>query len=121
MRSSSRDTQSMDHDRLPSESAVRTSLLDSLCYEDDQWLWEPVWQLNDSNPDVAIALKTEFVKRVVRGLLDDKSVELWASPGWPDNADRRLDERGEMDVWADANAWQDPDHATVLIQIRLRQ
>jgi hypothetical protein len=47
----------------PDSESVEASLIGALTYEDDQWLWEPVWVLNTSHPDFPVAEKVGLVVR----------------------------------------------------------
>ena len=65
-------------DALPSHETVQQELLHLLRYEDDQWLWEPVWELNTSYPDSPLVEKVALVRQVVEQLEAAGLVELRA-------------------------------------------
>ena len=109
----------MPQDQLPDVDEVRNALLDALRYEGDQWLWEPVWVLNGSHPGSALDAKISLVQRVILALIDERLVELWLSPGWPVNPTVRLATDRWTELVGDSAAWSDPEHAALLVQVRL--
>jgi hypothetical protein len=104
---------------LPDRAVVRDRLLDALQYEDDQWLWEVVWWMNVDYPHLKLQEKIVLARAVVTDLLAEGVVELRISAGWPQSADIEPTVAQRAAIMAEDAAWFDPEHADLLVQIRL--
>lgn len=104
---------------LPSSELIKSALLDALLYEDDQWLWEPVWGLNSTHPGVTVEAKVAVVRVVVQELLDEGLVSLYLSPGWPTEGVLPLTSAEIATLAGDSAVWSDPTTAAMLVQIKL--
>ena len=108
-----------NYPEFPSSELIKSALLDALRYEDDQWLWEPVWVLNSSHPGVSTDAKIKAVRVVVQELLDEGLVSLYLSAGWPTEGVRPLTSAEMVTVAGDSAVWSDPTVAAMLVQIKL--
>jgi hypothetical protein len=106
-------------DSLPSPQQLRETLLDDLVHEDDVWLWEIVWKLNNDCPEPPAAAKIDLARRVVFTLVTEQAIELWRADRWPPTAFHQLDPQ-EISQLRDGDApWSDPARSgRQLIQIR---
>jgi hypothetical protein len=68
---------------LPTPESVEADLIDALTFEDDQWLWEPVWNLTSKYPELTESEKVALARQAVLGLAERGRVTLWRAQ-WAD-------------------------------------
>ena len=69
----------------PTPETVEADLIDALTYEDDHWLWEPIWILSGRYPNLTESEKVGLARQVVLGLAQQQRVTLWKGQ-WPDGS-----------------------------------
>jgi hypothetical protein len=94
----------------PTPESVEADLIDALTYEDDQWLWEPVWVLKNKHPDLPEAAKV--------GLADQRRVTLWRGQ-WPGGIVEPLSEADRDRIAVEEAPWSDPESTDLLVIIQI--
>ncbi len=104
----------------PTAGSVEADLLDALTYEDDQWLWEPVWILNSKYPAFPTPEKIALARRVVLGLAAQSRVTLWRGQ-WPSGISGSLSDEDIERITVEDAPWSDPESTDLLIIIQLAE
>ena len=102
----------------PTPDSVEADLIDALTYEDDQWLWEPVWRLNGKYPDIPIADKVGVARQVVLGLAADERVILWRGE-WPGGIAGPLGKEELERISTEDSPWSDPEGTDLRVIVQL--
>jgi hypothetical protein len=103
---------------LPTPESVQADLVDALTYEDDQWLWEPVWVLNAHYPDFPVVDKVGLVRRVVLGLANQGRLTLWKGD-WTTGAAVPLSDPDRLRIEVEDAPWHDPQETDLAVVIRI--
>jgi hypothetical protein len=102
---------------LPSSTQAAERLLDFLHFEDDQWLWEVVWDLNARFPAAGQEEKIRLARQAVSELLASGFIELWRGV-WPDGPVEPLGAAEIERLHVEAEPWCDPEQADIIVVIR---
>jgi len=104
----------------PTPGPVEADLVDALTYEDDQWLWEPVWNLNAKYSAFPTAEKIVLARRVVPGLAAARRVTLWRGQ-WPSGISGPLSTSDIERITVEDPPWSNPEGTDLLVIIRLAE
>ena len=102
----------------PTSESVKADLLEALTFEDDQWLWEPVWAINAKYPELQVAEKVGLARQVVLGLADQRRVTLWRGL-WPGGTVEPLSEPDRFRIAVEEPPWYDPEATDLLVVIQI--
>jgi hypothetical protein len=102
----------------PTPETVEADLFDVLTYEDDQWLWEPVWLLNGKYPNLPESEKVGLARQVVLGLAEQQRVTLWRGQ-WPGGIVEPLNEVDRQRIEGEEAPWTDPEGTDLQVIIQI--